>query len=71
MSYYIQQHPDSGLRLAYAFDSEPDLRWQVAVGLRKSDQALVDAVNAILDRLIADGTLTRIYQRYGVEHRVP
>jgi ABC-type amino acid transport substrate-binding protein len=71
MSYYIQQHPDSGLQLAYAFDSEPDLRWQVAVGLRKSDQALVDAVNVILDRLIADGTLTRIYQRYGVEHRVP
>lgn len=71
MSYYILQHPDAGLRLAYAFDSAPDLRWEVSVGLRKSDQALVDAVNAILERLIQDGTLTRIYQRYGVEHRVP
>ncbi len=71
MSYYILQHPASGLQLAYAFDSEPDLRWEVSVGLRKSDQALVDAVNAILSRLIAEGTLTRIYQRYGIEHRVP
>ena len=41
------------------------------MGLRKSDQALVDAVNGVLDKLIADGTLTAIYQRYGVEHRVP
>jgi ABC-type amino acid transport substrate-binding protein len=71
MSYYIGQHPESGLKLAYAFDGEPDLHWEVSVGLRKSDHALVDAVNGVLDKLIADGTLTAIYQRYGVEHRVP
>ncbi len=71
MSYYIRQHPDAGLKLAFAFDGEPDLHWEVSVGLRKSDQALVDAINAVLDQLIADGTLTAIYQRYGIEHRVP
>jgi polar amino acid transport system substrate-binding protein len=70
LSYYIFQHPDSGLRLVNAFDSEPELTWEVAVGLRKSDAALVDAVNAILEKLIADGTLTRIYAKYGVEHRL-
>jgi ABC-type amino acid transport substrate-binding protein len=41
------------------------------VGLRKSDRALVDAVNGVLDQLLADGTLTRIYAKYGVEHRRP
>ena len=61
MSYYILQHPDSGLRLVNAFDGVPQLTWEVAVGLRKSDAALVDAVNEILEKLIADGTLTRIY----------
>lgn len=71
MSYYILQHPESGLRLVNAFDSEPQLTWEVAVGLRKSDAALVDAVNEILEKLIADGTLTRIYAKYGVAHRVP
>jgi polar amino acid transport system substrate-binding protein len=71
MSYYILQHPDSGLRLVNAFDSVPQLTWEVAVGLRKSDAALVDAVNEILEKLIADGTLTRIYAKYGVEHRIP
>jgi len=41
------------------------------VGLRKSDAALVDAINEILEKLIADGTLTRIYANYGLEHRLP
>jgi polar amino acid transport system substrate-binding protein len=71
LSYYIFQHPESGLRLVNAFDSEPELTWGVAVGLRKSDAALVDAVNQILDKLIADGTLVRIYAKYGIKHRVP
>ncbi len=71
MSYYILQHPESGLRLVNAFDSEPQLTWEVSVGLRKYDQALVDAVNAVLDRMLADGSFTRIYAKYGVEHRRP
>jgi polar amino acid transport system substrate-binding protein len=71
MSYYIHTHPGTGLKLAYAFDGEPDLHWQVSVGLRKSDKALVETINAVLDQLIADGTLAAIYQRYGIELRVP
>ena len=71
LSYYILQRPDSGLRLVNAFESEPQLTWEVAVGLRKSDTALVNAVNEILEKLIADGTLTRIYAKYGVAHRKP
>ena len=71
MSYYILQHPESGLTLSYAFDNEPDLRWEISVGLRKSDQALVDKVNVVVDRLLADGTISRIYGRYGIEHRMP
>ena len=71
MSYYIFQHPDSGLRLVHAFHGESELAWEVAVGLRKSDAALVDAVNNILDKLIADGTLATIYAKYGVVHRRP
>lgn len=71
LSYYIFQHPDSGLRLVNAFASVPELTWEVAVGLRKSDAALVDAVNEILEKLIADGTLVRIYAKYGVDYRAP
>ncbi len=71
LSYYIFQHPNSGLQLVHAFDSAPELTWEVAVGLRKSDEALVNEVNKVLDRLLAEGTVTRIYAKYGVEHRLP
>jgi ABC-type amino acid transport substrate-binding protein len=71
LSWFIRNHPDAGLRLIHAYDSEPELAWSVAVGFRKSDQAMVDAVNGILGRLLEDGTLARIYASYGVEHRAP
>jgi len=71
LSYYILQHPESGLRLVEAFDNVPELTWGVAVGLQKSDGALVDEVNQTLEKLIADGTLARIYAKYGVKHRLP
>lgn len=71
LAYYARQHPEAGIRSIPAYDDEPQLAWSVAVGMRKSDQALVDAVNAVLDRLLKDGTVTRIYARYGVEHRMP
>ena len=71
LSYHIFRNPDSGLKLVNAFDGEPGLTWEVSVGLRKSDQALLDAVNRVLERMLADGTVSRIYARYGVEHRTP
>lgn len=71
IAYYARLHPEAGLRLVHAYDGEPQLAWNVSVGMRKSDQALVDAVNQVLDKLLADGTITQIYGHYGVEHRAP
>jgi ABC-type amino acid transport substrate-binding protein len=71
IAYHIHAHPDADLIYVHAYDTEPELRWTVAVGMRRSDDALVDAVNAALDRLIADGTVARIYARYGVDYRRP
>ena len=71
IAYYIRTHPDSGLRYVHAYDAEPELRWNLAVGLRRSDDALLDAVNSALDKLIHDGTLARIYAHYGVDYRQP
>ena len=71
IAYYVHAHPASGLRFAHAYDAEPELAWTVAVGLRRSDDALVNAVNAALERLIDDGTLARAYANYGVDYRRP
>jgi polar amino acid transport system substrate-binding protein len=71
VDYYIHSHPDADMKVAYVFEGNKDLTWDVAVGLRKSDAALQKAVSDVLDKLIADGTLTAIYEKYGVKHRVP
>jgi ABC-type amino acid transport substrate-binding protein len=67
IGFYNSAHPDRPMRLVDAFAREPDLAWNVAVGMVKPDPALTDAVNAALDRLLADGTIRRIYASYGVE----
>ena len=71
MSYYMFQHPEAGLQQSSAFDSAVDLTWEISVGLRNADQALVDAINPVIFKLLADGTITQIYAKYGVEHRRP
>jgi ABC-type amino acid transport substrate-binding protein len=71
IAYYMQTHPGSGLRYVHAYDAEPELRWNLAVGLRRSDDALLDAVNSALDKLIRDGTLEQIYMHYGIAYRQP
>ena len=40
-------------------------------GAGKSDDALVAAVNEAIDRLLADGTVNRIYASYGMELSPP
>lgn len=71
IAYYIRSHAGSALRYVHAYDGEPELRWDLAVGLRRSDDALVDAVNDALTRFTRDGTLARIYAGYGVDYRQP
>lgn len=70
IGYYNLTHGEK-VALVHAEDSEPDLKWVVAVGLRRADPPLVDAVNAAVSALIADGTIARIYARYGVDYRRP
>jgi len=71
IAYYIHLHPESGLRYAHAYDSEPELAWSVAVGLRRSDDAMIDAVNSALARMTMAGAFPHLYAKYGVEYRAP
>src|SRR5262245_15167591 len=71
IAYYIHTHDGSGLRFVRAFDGEPELSWNVAVGLSRSDGAMVGAVDRALAQMLRDGTLARIYDRYGVAYRTP
>jgi polar amino acid transport system substrate-binding protein len=46
--YHNMKNPGHAVTVVHAEDSEPDLRWQVAIGLRRADEALLTAVNGAL-----------------------
>jgi polar amino acid transport system substrate-binding protein len=70
-SYYNLTHPDKAVRILDRDESEADLNWNVAVGMVRPDDALRNAIDAALSRLEADGTVDRIYRRYGVTLPAP
>lgn len=71
IQYYVHRHPESGIRVIHAYRDEPEMGWHLALGLRRGDQAMLDALNGILERFMEDGTLTAIYAKYGIEYRKP
>ena len=70
-SYFNQTHPDKAVRILGLDESEPNLSWNVAVGMVRPDDALRNAVDQAMERLSADGTVDRIYHRYGVTLQKP
>jgi polar amino acid transport system substrate-binding protein len=71
IGYYNLLHKDAAVTLVRAYEKEPEFRWEIAVGMRKSDDALVAKINEAIDRLLADGTVSRIYASYGIEASLP
>ncbi len=65
-AYFNLTHPDKAVRILELDESEANLNWNVAVGMVRPDEKLRDAVDGAMDRLLADGTVDRIYRRYGV-----
>ncbi len=63
--HYAQ--PDLALKLSGA----PFAQGYYAIGIRRGDTELLGAVNRALLRLLSDGTLERIYRKYGIwdEHQ--
>jgi ABC-type amino acid transport substrate-binding protein len=53
--------PDGGLKEAFAVREQPG---EVGIAVNKSNPALLETVNTLLDEMIADGTYAEIYERY-------
>jgi polar amino acid transport system substrate-binding protein len=71
IGWFNRSHPDARVRRIPAFEDDPDLNWNVAVGMVSPDEKLRREVDAALASLLADGTLSRIYARYNIELRPP
>jgi polar amino acid transport system substrate-binding protein len=70
-SYFNQTHPDKAFRILDRDENEANLNWNVAVGMVRPDERLRDAIEGALERLRADGTVERIYGRYGIVLQSP
>jgi polar amino acid transport system substrate-binding protein len=70
-SYFNLTHPGNAVRILGFDESEPDLSWNVAVGMVRPDDKLREAIDEALDRLRTDGTVERIYARYGIVLQPP
>jgi polar amino acid transport system substrate-binding protein len=69
--YFNVTHPGEAVRLVDIDELEPDFSWNVSVGMSKPDDKLRAAINEALDRLSADGTIQRIYAKYGIKLQPP
>jgi polar amino acid transport system substrate-binding protein len=70
-AYFNLTHPDKAVRILGPDESEANLNWNVAVGMVRPDEKLRDAIEGALERLRADGTIERIYGRYGIVLQSP
>jgi polar amino acid transport system substrate-binding protein len=71
IGWYKMVHPEVDIHVIEAFADDPDLNWNLAVGMIGPDDKLRQQIDAALDQMLADGTIARIYARYGIEQRSP
>lgn len=71
LDWYRKTHPDARISADNGLVLDPDLDYDVAVTLRKTDRALVEAVNGILAAMMADGGMAAMFAKYGIAYRPP
>ena len=71
IGWHNKKNPDAAVRRIPAFEDDPDLSWNVAVGMMRPDEKLTQRVDSVLGELLTDGTIMRIYARYGIELQPP
>jgi len=64
--YFNIAHPDKTLGFVLPPDAQDGMSWNIAVGMRRPDQPFRDAIDATIDKLLADGTMAAIYGKYGL-----
>jgi polar amino acid transport system substrate-binding protein len=66
VGWFNLRRPEAQLRAISVFQGDADMNWNVAVGMIGSDEALRQRMAAALETLLADGTIARLYTRYGM-----
>jgi len=64
--YYNLTHSSEAFTILPPDETERELVWNEAIGMWQPDEKLREAIDAALDRLRADGSMKKIYARYGI-----
>lgn len=67
LGWYRKNSPASPVDVVKGVTVDPTLDYPAAIAFRRSNFATVKAVDEVIDRLEADGSLGRILETYGIE----
>ncbi|MGY8682868.1 transporter substrate-binding domain-containing protein [Bradyrhizobium sp. UFLA05-153] len=71
IGWYRHEHPKTAVGIPDGYEPEPALRWNVCIGLRGADDALVAAIDTAVARVVARRIPAQIYAKYGITYRFP
>ncbi len=71
IGWYRHEHPGAALKIPDGYEPEPALRWNVSVGLRRADDALIAVVDSALARMVEQRIPAQIYAKYGITYLPP
>lgn len=71
LGWYNKQHPQAGLSRNDSLLTAPSFRFDIGIGLRRADAAMLERMNAIVKEMHDNGSLTVILGQYGIVSTVP
>lgn len=71
LGWYRHQHPGAKIVIPEGYEPEPEFRWNVAIGLWRADDALIEAVNTAIDQVKEKRIPYQLYAKYGVTYSPP
>lgn len=65
-AWFLKERPDTKVHLVLDRPPDPLYRWNVAIGVRKEDRALKEALDGAIQELLANGRIQAILAKYGI-----
>ncbi|MDL2355663.1 MAG: transporter substrate-binding domain-containing protein [Pseudomonadota bacterium] len=66
LAWYNKHHPQTRLGRNDTLLTDQSFQFDIGIGLRRADRAMLERVNAVLKTMREDGTLTAILGQYGI-----
>jgi ABC-type amino acid transport substrate-binding protein len=71
VGWHQHEHPATTVMIPDGYEPVPALCWNVAIGLWRADDALIEALNGAIDSVTEQRLPDRIYAKYGVAYHPP